>query len=402
MNLNSDNPDPIPPVPRRSTLGTILLFAGSAAAGLLLGACSPDSSSPGRGRLANAPVPVIVATAGARDVPVEIRAIGTVQAYSMVNIRSQITGPIQEVHFQEGQNVKAGDPLFTIDPRPWQAALNLAEANLKRDEAQTVSARLEFLRTSNLFAGKIASQQDYDTAEAAFGALEATVLADGAAVSNAQVSLSYTAIRSPIDGRTGSLTVKAGNVVKSPDDTILTIAQVQPVYVAFAVPEQHLPVIRRESAAAELPLRAVIPSEPDRIERGVLTFINNTVDTNTGTILLKGTFANEHRTLWPGQFVEVMLTVSNLVQATVVPTQAVQTGQEGEFIFIVRPDDTVTNMPVATSVSSSGFTVITSGVKPGDTVVIDGQLRLTPGAKIAITSSKPGEAPPPAASADQP
>lgn len=391
MNPNSTSLRPVRPLRRCFFRWTTVWLAGCAAASLLAASCS--RKAPAAGRLAGAPVPVLVAQASSRDVSFEIRAIGTVQAYSMVSIRSQITGPIQEVHLQEGQDVKAGDPLFTIDPRPWQAALNLAEANLRRDQAQAVSARLEFLRTSNLFAGKIASQQDYDSAEAAFRALEASVSADAAAVSNAQVSLGYTAIRSPIDGRTGNLSVKKGNVVKSPDDAILTITQIQPIYVAFSVPEQHLPVIRGESARAVLPVRAVVPSEPDRVERGVLTLINNTVDTNTGTILLKGTFANADRTLWPGQFVEVMLTVSNLVQATVVPSQAVQTGQTGEFVFLVQPDQTVTNVPVATSVNSGGFTVITGGVNPGDTVVTDGQLRLAPGAKVAVKSPESAQAP---------
>jgi multidrug efflux system membrane fusion protein len=352
---------------------------------LLINACSRQASTAGRER---PPVPVLAVPATARDVPVEVRAIGNVQAYSLVSIRSQITGPITEVHFQEGQDVKAGDLLFTIDPRPWRAVLNQVQANLNRDQAQMLSARLEFLRTSNLFASKIASQQDYETAEASYQALDATVLADTAAVTNAQVSLDYTAIRSPIDGRTGNLTVKAGNVVKSPDDAILTVAQIRPVYVAFSVPEQNLPGIRRQARQGTLPVEAVVPDEADRPASGELTFINNMVDTNTGTILLKATFANTNDVLWPGQFVRVSLTLSNLVQATVVPTQAIQTGQSGEFVFVVQPDGTVTNKPVATGITYDGLTVIRSGVEAGETVVTDGQLRLTPGARISVKSSE--------------
>jgi membrane fusion protein, multidrug efflux system len=359
-----------------------------AAAGLLFSSCSrrPAGGVPsGRGVAA---VPVLVERAAGRDVPVEIHAIGTVQAHSLVLIRSQITGPITEVHFREGQEVRAGDPLFTIDPRPFEAALNLAEANQKRDEAQLISARLEFERTSNLFAARIDSQQDYDTAQAAYQAQAAVVVADNASVSSAQVSLGYTRIVSPIDGRTGNLTVKKGNVVKAPDDVLVSLTEVHPIYVAFAVPEQQLPAIRRQARQAALPVEVVVPDDPDHPARGELTFIDNTVDTNTGTILLKGTFANPDDVLWPGQFVHVSLTLSNLVDATVVPSQAVQTGQNGEFIFVVQPDQTVEARPVVTGIAYDGQTVIASGIAPGETVVTDGQLRLVPGTKVEVKTQE--------------
>jgi membrane fusion protein, multidrug efflux system len=352
---------------------------------LLLPACARKDPSTPPGRGARIPVvPVLTAIVASEDVPMEIQAIGNVQAYSLVSIRSQITGPLTKVHIQEGQEVKAGDMLFSIDSRPWEAALNQAQANLKRDEAQMLSARLEFLRTSNLFESKIASQQDYDTAEANYRALEGSALADSAAISNAQVSLGYTSIRSPIDGRAGVLTVKAGNVVKSPDDVLLTITQVRPIYVAFSVPEQHLPAIRRESQGTALPVVAVVPSETNRPARGELTFINNMVDTTTGTIFLKGTFANTNNVLWPGQFVQVSLTLSNLAKATVVPSQAVQAGQDGDFIYVVKPDETVETRPVTTSITRDGKTVIVAGVTSGETVVTDGQSRLVPGAKVSV------------------
>jgi membrane fusion protein, multidrug efflux system len=352
---------------------------------LLLPACTrkDPSAQPGGGARSSV-VPVLTATASSEDVPVEIQAIGNVQAYSLVSVRSQITGPLMKVHIQEGQDVKAGDLLFSIDPRPWEAALNQAQANLKRDEAQMLSARLEFLRTSNLFESKIASQSDYDTAEANYRALEGSALADSAAISNAQVSLGYTSIRSPINGRAGNLAVKEGNVVKSPDDVLLTIAQVRPIYVAFSVPEQQLPAIRRESQRTALPVVAVVPSETNRPAHGELTFINNTVDPTTGTIFLKGTFANTNSVLWPGQFVQVSLTLSNLAKATVVPSQAVQTGQNGDFVFVVKPDETVETRPITTGITADGKTVIVAGVTPGETVVTDGQLRLVPGAKVSV------------------
>jgi multidrug efflux system membrane fusion protein len=364
-------------------------FAALIAACALFSSCSRKSADAKGQRLGSGiAVPVIVAQVESKDMPVELHAIGNVQAYSMVSVRSQITGPLTKVHIQEGQDVKAGDMLFTIDPRPWEDALNQARANSKRDEAQLISARLEFERTKKLFEGSIASRDDYDKAEAAFHALEATVLADNAAISNAELNVEYTSIRSPIDGRTGKLTVKEGNVVKSPDDVILTITQIHPIYVAFSVLEQQLPATQRRMKEATLPVEAIPPGETNNPPRGELTFIDNTVDTTTGQILLKATFTNTDNTLWPGQFVQVSLTLSNLVQATVVPTQAVQTGQNGEFVFVVKPDSTVEMRPVATGITRDGIAVVESGVKLGETVVTDGQLRLVPGAKVSIKASQ--------------
>jgi multidrug efflux system membrane fusion protein len=325
---------------RRSRPGTppgIALLTLLAAA-LLFSSCSRKGGGKGEER-ERPPVPVVVAKAIAQDVPVEIKAIGNVQANSTVAIRSQMTGPIMQVHFQEGQDVKAGDLLITLDPRPWEALLNQVQANAKRDEALLVSSRLEFERTKRLFESKIASRDDYDKAEAAFHSLEATLLADSAAVSNAQVSLGYTSIRSPIDGRTGSLNVKAGNVVKETDDVLVTVNQVHPIEVVFSVPEQQLPAIRRRSSEAPLPVSALAAGEEKPV-RGELSFVNNTVDTTTGMIQLKARFSNEENTLWPGQFVQVTVGLSNLVQATTVPSEAVQTSQTGDFVFVVKADST--------------------------------------------------------------
>jgi multidrug efflux system membrane fusion protein len=349
-----------------------------------LGSCSQKSSEAGKSAQAGGgpAVPVLVAPATKQDVPVEIQGVGTVQAYSFVSIRSQITDEIIKVHFREGQEVKAGDLLFTLDPRPFEAALNQAQANLQRDRAQMVNARLNFERTSNLFASKIASQADYDTAEATYQSAQSTVGADAAAITNAQVSLDYTAIRSRIDGRTGNLTVKEGNVVKAPDDVLMTITQIRPIYVAFAVPEQYLPAIRRRESESTLVVTAFAPGDTNDVARGELTFINNTVDTNTGTILLKGTFLNTNSVLWPGQFVQATLTLSNLTGVTTVPSQALQTGQDGEFLFVVKTDQTVEARPVVSGIIYDGSQVINSGVKPGETVVTDGQVRLKPGTKV--------------------
>jgi membrane fusion protein, multidrug efflux system len=366
-------------------------FFALAATGILLTSCSQKSSaaaggksSPGGG---GGTAPVVVAKATKRDVPVEINAIGTVQAYSFVSIRSQLTGKIVKVHFKEGQEVKAGDMLFTIDPRPFEAALNQAQANLQRDQAQLINGRLNFERTSNLFASKIASQSDYDTAAAMYQSAQSTDLADAAAITNAQLNLEYTAIQSPIDGRTGNLTTKEGNVVKAPDDVLVTVTQIRPIYVAFAVPEENLSAIRRQAARESLAVKAFATGDTNTAADGVLTFIDNTVDTNTGTILLKGTFPNTNTVLWPGQFVQVTLVLSNLTDATVVPSQAVQTGQDGEYIFVVKSDATVEARPIGAGLTYNGERVITSGLKPGETVVTDGQIKLKAGAKVSVKSS---------------
>jgi multidrug efflux system membrane fusion protein len=362
-----------------------------AAAGILLTSCSQQSSAPGGGSSgragAGAPVPVLVAKAEAKDVPVEIHAVGNVQAYSAVSIRSQVTGKIVQVHFQEGQDVKAGDPLFTIDPRPFQAALNQAQANVRRDQSILLNARLNFERTSNLFEAKIGSQADLDAALSAYHAAGSSVAADSATVTNAQLNLDYTSIHSPIDGRTGNLTIKEGNVVKAPDDILVSITQIRPIYVAFAVPEDQLAAVRHRAGRESLAVTAYPPGDTNNSAVGLLTFIDNSVDTNTGTILLKATFSNTNLVLWPGQFVQTSLVLSNLTQATVVPSQAVQTGQDGEFLFVVKNDDTVEARHISAGITYDGVRVITDGLKPGETVVTDGQVRLTAKAKVSVKSA---------------
>ncbi len=357
------------------------LFVASLAGTLLLSSCSQKSADTKTPQTPG--VPVLVAQATKQDVPVEIQAVGSVQAYSFVSIRSQITDLIVKVHFSEGQEVKQGDLLFTLDQRPAEAALNQSKANLERDQAQLVNARLSFERTSNLFTSKIASQSDYDSAVANYQSAQSTVGADSAAITNAQVNLDYTSIRSPIDGRTGNLTVKEGNVVKAPDDVLVTITQTRPIYVAFATPEQYLPAIRRRASETTLPVTTFAPGDTNDVAHGDLTFIDNSVDTNTGTILLKGTFSNANSILWPGQFVQASLTLSNLTGITVVPSQALQAGQDGEFIFVVKPDDTVEARPVTAGIIYNGLQVVTSGLNPGETVVTDGQVRLKPGTKVS-------------------
>ena len=357
-------------------LGTVMV----ATAGLT-GGCS-RGTNPAAGGAA----PVLVATAVTTNVPVQINPppVGHVMPYSTVTVHSQIGGIISEVHFKEGQPVKQGDLLFTIDPRPAQAALSQAKAALLRDRAQLENARIQFAREQKLFDQKLVSQDEFDTSKAAMDALQGTVQADQAAVTNAMISLEFTEIRSPIDGVTGNLLFYQGNVVKAPDDTLVTINQVHPMYVGFAVPEQYLPQIRSEMKRRKLEVQATFENMNVPPPRGELTFINNTVDEATGTILLKATFPNEESVLWPGQFVNVELTLSELTNAVVVPSPAIQTGQNGEYVYVLKPDQTVDERPVTIGITYQGRTVVQKGLAAGETVVTDGQLRLTPGAKVSV------------------
>jgi len=337
------------------------------------------------------PVPVVVAQAEAKDVPVELRNVGNVEAFATVTIRSQITGQITKIHFREGQEVKAGELLFTIDPRPSEGALKQAQADLKRDQAQLVSVRLEFERAKKLLENGIGSRDDYDKAEAAFHALEATIMADEAAVSRAKLQVEFTSIRSPIDGRTGNLMVKEGNVVKAPDDYLVTINQVHPIYITFSVPEQELPAIRQRMKESSLMVEGEVHGEPGEPVRGELAFIDNAVDMTTGRIKLKAVFANTNDVLWPGQFLQTKLILRTLNHATVVPDPAIQSSQTGDFVFVVKVDSTVQKRPVIVGLSRGGMTVVENGVQAGETVVTDGQLRLKDGSPVTAQTQNGGQ-----------
>jgi len=360
-----------------------LIPALAVVAAMLVNGCSRSAS-----KVAGAGAPVLVAQAVETNVPVLINPppVGHVMPYSTVTIRPQIGGVISRVHFQEGQEVKKGDLLFTIDPRPMQAALDAARAALARDQAQLENAKIQFDREQKLFDQKLVSQDEFDTSKAGLDALIGTVAADHAAITNADLNLEFTGIRAPFDGRTGSLQFHEGNVVKAPDDTLLTINQIHPIYVAFAVPEQYLPEIKREMREKTLKVMATFQNM-DAPPQGELTFIDNAVDTTTGTIQLKATFSNEDSTLWPGQFVQVALTLSDLTNVVVVPSQAVQTGQNSQFVYVVKPDQTAEERPVTIGITYQGETVVQSGLQAGETVVTDGQLRLEPGVKVSIKSA---------------
>jgi multidrug efflux system membrane fusion protein len=328
---------------------------------------------------------VSVAEAVEKSVPVQIRAIGNVEAYNSVEIKAQVNGQVSGVHFTEGDDVARGALLFTIEPRPFEALLRQAEAALARDRAQARFAGEQAARYGVLLKDGIVTQDQYDQLRANADALDAAIAADRAAVDNARIMLGYCYVRSPIAGRTGNLAVKAGSLVKANDVPVLvTINQITPINVTFTVPEKELPVIKNYLSAGKLKVDALIPDDPKGPESGTISFLDNTVDTTTGTIRLKGTFANAGRRLWPGQFVNVVLTLTTLDDAVVVPSRAIQTGQQGEFVFVVRPDLTVESRAVATDEMLEGETVISKGINPGDKVVVDGQLQLAPGARVEI------------------
>jgi membrane fusion protein, multidrug efflux system len=332
-------------------------------------------------------VPVLAAKVVQKTVADTIRAIGRVEAFSTVDVKAQINGQVMQVHFLQGQDVKQGDLLFTIDPRPFEAALQQAQANLAKDRAQYHEAAADEQRYLTLLRENVGSRQQYDQVEATAASLSASMQADEAAVQTARLNLEYTEIRAPIDGRTGDLLVHAGNLVKPDADTaMVVINQVHPVYVDFSIPEQKLPDVREFMAEQKLAVQVSLPEQEGPLESGELSFVDNSVDSKTGTINLKGEFANADSRLWPGEFVNTTLVLREHPGAILVPSQAVQTGQQGSFVFVVEPDMKATIRPVVIGESLDNQTVVTSGLKPGETVVTDGQLRLIPGATVTIKS----------------
>jgi multidrug efflux system membrane fusion protein len=352
-------------------------LAAAGAALLLLTACGQKPPGPPPA------VPVTAAEAERKDVPVTVTAIGTVEPFNAVAVKSQVAGQVSRVAFKEGQSVRRSDLLVVIDPRPFEASLRQAEATLARDRAMLKSAEAEAQRYADLVRKDYVTQQQFDDTAANAAALKATVQADEAAVDRARLDLAYCSVRSPIDGRTGNLLVQLGNVVKENDATLVTVNQITPIYVAFSVPESQLTEIRRHSVGGAMKVVASPTSGGGRYT-GELTLIDNAVDPGTGTILLKGTFPNADEALWPGTFVNVSLDLTVARGAVVVPTQAIQHGQAGEFLFVITPDLTVEMRTVTAGQASDGLTVIEKGIEAGERVVTDGQLRLFPGAKVEI------------------
>jgi multidrug efflux system membrane fusion protein len=339
-------------------------------------------SGGGRSREA---VPVLVATATQKTMPLQIRAVGNVEAYSTVAVKSQVTGVLTQAHFKEGDNVKKGQLLFTIDPRPFEAALKQAEANLARDTAQLQNSREQARRYAELVKKEYVSKEQYDQIRANADAAEAVVQADQAGVENAKVQLSYCYIFSPIDGQVGTLLVNEGNLVRVNDGTpLVVINQVAPIFVTFSVPEQNLPDIRRHITTGSLKVEARFQSDEGRSEQGNLAFIDNAVDRTTGTIKLKAEFKNTDKRLWPGQFINVALTLTTESDAVVVPAEAIQVGPEGQHVFVVKPDNSVEVRPVVVARTDEGEAVIAQGLQQGEQIVREGQFLLSAGSRVEI------------------
>jgi len=347
---------------------------------VIICACSNSKAKQAAQRV----VPVKIGDVIQQNIPLQINAIGNVEAYNTVSIKALVGGEVMTVHFKEGQDVKQDALLFQIDPRPYEAALKQAVAQLARDVAQAKSAEEQAKRYEILVKKDYVSKDQYDQLRANADALAAAVDADKAQVENSRLQLAYCTIKSPIDGRVGSVLINKGNVVKANDLVMVTITKIIPIYVTFSVPEQNLSDIKKYMAAGPLKVAAVIPGDEKRPVQGVLTFINNAVDSTTGTIQLKGTFENKDKRLWPGQFVNVALTLTTHKNAVVMPSAALQTGQQGQYVFVVKPDFTVESRMVTVARTYGEFTVIAQGVKPGEKVVTDGQLQLIPGTKVEV------------------
>jgi len=345
----------------------------------------PGAGGGGRGRGGDQVVPVTVASVIQKQMPIEIRVIGTVEAYSVVSVHAQITGQLTAVNFKEGDDIKKDQVLFTLDRRPLEAALMQAQANLQRDIAQAANAKVVAQRYADLAGRGIATTEQLETSRTSATALEATVEADRAAVENAKVQLQYATISSPIAGRTGALMVHEGNLVRAADQApLVVINQVAPIYVSFAIPESRLPDLKHFLALGTLQVEAKPPNDEVASSHGHITFVDNNVDQTTGTIRIKATFTNEDRRLWPGQFVNVIVALTKDPSAVVVPTAAVQVGQQGQYVYVVKADHSVDYRSVVVERSAGLETVIRSGLKPAETVVTDGQLRIVAGSKVSI------------------
>jgi membrane fusion protein, multidrug efflux system len=339
-------------------------------------------------------VPVTVAKAELKTVPIDLTAIGTAEAYSTVSLKGQVNATLEEVHFKQGDFVKKGELLFTLDARPFKAALAQSEAALAHDKAQLELAKTEAARYQKLYESQVTSKEQFDQQQAAESAQAASVAADEAAVEQARLQVEYCYINSPVDGRTGALQVYPGNLVKQNDVPVLVVInQISPIFIDFSIPEQYLSVVKKYMAQGRLGVQAT-PYGDTKPETGSLTFVDNTVDNTTGTIKLKGTFANPDHRLWPGQFSTVALRLSEEENAVVVPSPAVQDGQAGQFVYVVGADMSAEARPVKVARTLGNSSVISQGVKPGETVVTDGQLRLFPGLKVQIKSNTNGAASP--------
>jgi membrane fusion protein, multidrug efflux system len=360
----------------RFLAGLLLLIAF-----ILFAGCSSNSKEKERGQTKKRTVPVAIGISEIKTIPVEIRAVGTVEPFVTVGIKSQVTGTLTHVHFKEGDDVKKGNLLFSLDPRPFTATLNQLQGSLAKDRAELENAKKERLRYDQAAGKGYVSTEQADQSQTKVTTLTATIKADEAAIEYGRLQLEYCSISSPIDGRTGELLANQGNLIKANADTAMVIInQISPIKVSFSVSGTNLPEIRRYQGEGSLKVLIVRAMSEPLI--GTFSFLDNTVDPSTGTIRLKAEFANKDKVLWPGEFIDVRLILTARQDAVVVPTSAIQIGQMGAHIYVVKPDMTVEDRPVTTGTIADGKTVIESGIQGGERVVTDGQLQLTDGTKI--------------------
>ena len=381
---------------RKSAVIALACATGAIAAGALLprlvaptrpatAAEAPPTAGPG--------IPVTPGTVTTADVPVLLNGIGTVQAYNMVTVRSRVDGEITSVGFTEGQQVKAGAKLFQIDARPFQAALDQALANKQQHQAQLVSAQADLVRWAELVPQGVKSRQTYDQQKAVVVQLQAALKGDDAQIQNAQLNLGYADIRSPIDGRLGARLVDSGNMVRATDSAgLVTVAQMQPIFVSFTLSQEVGHKVRENQATAPLQVQAIGNDGTTVLGRGQLTLIDNSIDQTTGTIHLKASFANEDERLWPGEFVNVRVVLSTRKGVPTVPAQSVQDGPNGKYAYVIKSDDTVERRPIDVAVIQDGIAVVTKGLSPGEKIVVDGQFRLTQGARVQLRPAAAGPA----------
>jgi membrane fusion protein, multidrug efflux system len=368
----------------RSTRRSFASAAFILALGALVSGCTKEQAAPP----ARPPTPVTVGVVAVKTIPVEVTAVGNVEAISTISVKAQVPGAIQEVRFKEGDFVRNGQVLFTIDPRPYQIALDQSQAALARDKATAAYNRAQAERYKKLLEEGVVPASQVDSFVSAADASDAVVNADSAAIASAKLNLEYCTISSPIDGRTGSVMLKQGNLVKVADVPIVVINQVNPIYVNFTVPQQYWSDVKKYMAQSTLNVMATVPRDSGPPVQGTLAFVDNSVDSTTGTIHLRATFPNPENRLWPGLYVNVLLTLSEQSGTTVVPAQAVVAGTQGSTImYVLKPNNTVEQRVVTAGRTVNGETVIEKGVQAGETIVLDGQVQLVPGAKVEIKNS---------------
>ncbi len=373
---------------RRAISVAALLGLAATAAIWWLGFASGETTT----ARAQAPAPAVPVTAGivrAENVPVFLHGIGTVQAYNTVAVKTRVDGQIMKVEFKEGQEVKQGEPLFQIDPRPYQAALEQAQAAKQKDEAQLAGAKLDLNRYAKLLGSGYQTRQSYDQQTALVAQLQAAIKGDEAQIDTAELNLGYADIRSPIDGRLGARLVDKGNLVHSNDNTTLvTITELKPIFVSFTLPQENLDAIRQSQQKAPLAVRAYSGDGTTLLSQGQLTLIDNSIDQATGTIHLKARFDNQDERLWPGEFVSLRVILKVLPNVATVPSQTVEEGPNGQYAYVIKSDDTVERRAVTVASIQDGIAVVSKGLAPGERVVVDGQYRLTEGARVKILAAR--------------